>query len=79
MTPTDVTTCEACWISPVDCVRYVPPSDDTDGQASNVVRRDLLCWPCAESGYPVRVAVFPPFGIYGLTLELRSPVRRRAL
>lgn len=67
-TPTDVTTCEACWKAPVECARYVPPPpDDTEGQASNVVHRDLLCWPCAESGNPVRVEVFPPFGIYRLT------------
>ncbi|MFD9306151.1 hypothetical protein ACFWCB_26440 [Streptomyces sp. NPDC060048] len=57
VTPTDVTTCEACWLKPVETAR---PARHTHG-------RDLLCIPCAEAGYPARVALFPPLGIYGLT------------
>lgn len=55
-TATDVVTCEACWVELVEVARTTP-----DGPG-----RDLLCIPCAEAGYPTRVALFPPFGIYGL-------------
>ncbi|MGW7344001.1 hypothetical protein [Streptomyces sp. NPDC054854] len=54
-TATDVTVCEACWVDPVETARTTPRG------------RDLLCIPCAESGYLPRVVVFPPLGIYGLT------------
>ncbi|MEU2797732.1 hypothetical protein [Streptomyces sp. NPDC007117] len=55
VSPTAVTTCEACWVSPVEGVRVT-----ADGA-------DLLCRPCAVGGYPRRVDLFPPYGIYGLT------------
>lgn len=53
-TPTDVTTCDACWREPVEVARPTPHSHG----------RDLLCIPCAEAGYPARVDLFPPLGIY---------------
>ncbi|WP_343240257.1 hypothetical protein [Streptomyces sp. SID14515] len=55
--PTDVVTCEACWNAPVQCARIgrKPPT------------RDLLCILCAEGVVPVRVDLFPPFGMYGVT------------
>ncbi|MEU5283128.1 hypothetical protein N7925_17225 [Streptomyces sp. CA-278952] len=46
--------CEACWRDPVTAVRR------TEGG------RDLLCRACAEGGWPRRVDVFPPYGIYGV-------------
>lgn len=52
---TDVTTCEACWRQPVTTIRSTPGA------------RDLLCDTCAAEGNPVRVLLFPPFGIYRLT------------
>lgn len=55
--PTDVTTCEACWREPVQTARA----------AAHAHGRDLLCIPCAEAGYPARVDLFPPFGVYKLT------------
>ncbi|MFD3956544.1 MULTISPECIES: hypothetical protein [Streptomyces] len=57
LSTTDVRTCEACWREPVDCAR----------QADNPTGRDLLCWSCAASVYPVRVELFPPLGIYALS------------
>ncbi|WP_343238715.1 hypothetical protein [Streptomyces sp. SID8374] len=54
LSPTDVLTCEACWRAPVAAVRHT-----ADG-------RDLLCRACAEGGYPRRVDLFPPYGIYRL-------------
>ncbi|MFD9515963.1 hypothetical protein [Streptomyces sp. NPDC059979] len=53
---TDVTTCEACWQQPVETARAAQHSHG----------RDLLCLPCAEAGYPARVDLFPPLGIYKL-------------
>ncbi|MFE7094600.1 hypothetical protein [Streptomyces erythrochromogenes] len=53
---TDVTTCEACWVDPVEAARTT----------EHKCGRDLLCIPCAEAGYPARVDLFPPLGIYGL-------------
>jgi hypothetical protein len=58
LSETDVRTCEACWRAPVGAVRT-----DTDGRA-------LLCVPCARAGYPRRVDLFPPFGMYKLTSRL---------
>ncbi|RPK47994.1 hypothetical protein EES37_10325 [Streptomyces sp. ADI91-18] len=58
-TVTDVVTCEACWREPVQAART----------ASRGARRDLLCASCAEQGYPVRVELFPPLGVYGLTRD----------
>jgi hypothetical protein len=55
--PTDVAVCEACWTNPVEVSRS---TQDSHG-------RDLLCIPCAKAGYPPRVTLFPPFGIYKLT------------
>ncbi|MFI9012559.1 hypothetical protein ACIGZI_00835 [Streptomyces griseus] len=55
VSPTAVTTCEACWKEPVEGVRVTAAG------------ADLLCRPCAVGGYPRRVDLFPPFGIYGLT------------
>ncbi|WP_446039317.1 hypothetical protein [Streptomyces sp. SID1121] len=55
LSETDVRTCEACWRAPVGAVRT-----DADGRA-------LLCVPCAQGGYPRRVDLFPPLGIYKLT------------
>ncbi|MEU0306874.1 MULTISPECIES: hypothetical protein [Streptomyces] len=55
LSPTAVTTCEACWVNPVEGVRV------TDAGA------DLLCRPCAGGNYPRRVDLFPPLGMYGLT------------
>ncbi|MFJ9887200.1 hypothetical protein ACIQRW_15200 [Streptomyces sp. NPDC091287] len=55
LSPTAVTTCEACWKEPVEGVRVTAAG------------ADLLCRPCAVGGYPRRVDLFPPFGIYGLT------------
>ncbi|MEU5980153.1 hypothetical protein [Streptomyces sp. NPDC047315] len=55
LTATDVTTCEACWRKPVAVVRTDPRG------------RDLLCVPCATEHNPVRVDLFPPLGVYGLT------------
>ncbi|MFJ7203120.1 hypothetical protein ACIQWR_06245 [Streptomyces sp. NPDC098789] len=55
VTRTDVVTCEACWRAPVGAARI--------GRCV----RDLLCVPCAEAGCPVRVELFPPLGVYGLT------------
>ncbi|MEU5977538.1 hypothetical protein [Streptomyces sp. NPDC047315] len=55
LTPTDVTTCEACWRQPVTTIRSTPGV------------RDLLCDACATEGNPVRVELFPPLGIYLLT------------
>ncbi|MFJ9924171.1 hypothetical protein ACIRSF_33305 [Streptomyces rubiginosohelvolus] len=63
VSPTVVTTYEACWVSPVEGVRVI-----ADGA-------DLLCRPCAVGGYPRRVDLFPPYGIYGLT-ERRVEQRR---
>ncbi|MFF5769138.1 hypothetical protein ACFY8V_03010 [Streptomyces californicus] len=56
---TAVTTCEACWKEPVAGLRVTAAGTD------------LLCRPCAIGGYPRRVDLFPPFGIYRLT-ELRA-------
>lgn len=56
-TPTDVVTCEACWREPVQTARA---TQHTHG-------RDLLCIPCAQAGYPTRMDLFPPLGIYGLS------------
>ncbi|WP_405393241.1 hypothetical protein OG596_26205 [Streptomyces sp. NBC_01102] len=53
--PTAVSSCEACWTAPVDSVRTTSAGID------------LLCRPCAVAGYPRRVDLFPPLGIYGLT------------
>ncbi|MER6252914.1 hypothetical protein ABT224_16290 [Streptomyces sp. NPDC001584] len=53
---TDVVVCEACWVELVEAVRTTSDSHV----------RDLLCIPCAEAGYPTRVTLFPPLGIYGL-------------
>ncbi|MEU4176935.1 hypothetical protein [Streptomyces sp. NPDC026589] len=50
----DVRTCEACWRAPVTAIRR------TEGG------RDLLCRACAEGGWPRRVDVFPPYGVYRL-------------
>ncbi|MFI8196341.1 hypothetical protein ACIF6K_07330 [Streptomyces sp. NPDC085942] len=55
LSPTDVRTCEACWSAPVAVARHTPGG------------RDLLCEDCAEGGYPRRVDLFPPLGVYGLT------------
>lgn len=55
LSPTAVTTCEACWREPVEGVRVTAAGTD------------LLCRPCAVGSYPRRVDLFPPFGIYGLT------------
>ncbi|MGW1814051.1 hypothetical protein ACWCQM_10895 [Streptomyces sp. NPDC002125] len=52
---TAVTTCEACWINPVEGVR------------ATTAGPDLLCRDCAVANYPRRVDLFPPFGIYQLT------------
>ncbi|MER5932651.1 hypothetical protein [Streptomyces sp. NPDC002054] len=54
---TDVVTCEACWRDPVQAVRTSPLG----------TCRDLLCLSCAEQGYPVRVELFPPLGVYRLS------------
>ncbi|MER6235976.1 hypothetical protein ABT185_07850 [Streptomyces clavifer] len=54
-TPTAVTTCEACWTAPVEGVRVTEAGTD------------LLCRTCAIGGYPRRVDLFPPLGIYGVT------------
>ncbi|MEV7914836.1 hypothetical protein AB0O73_31310 [Streptomyces fimicarius] len=62
----DVRTCEACWRAPVTAVRRT------------VHGRDLLCRACAEGGWPRRVDVFPPFGIYRLHHRVdqsASPIR----
>jgi len=56
LSPTDVTTCEACWERPVSVARTSPTRT-----------RDLLCVSCARSGYVPRVVLFPPLGVYGLT------------
>ncbi|MGW4507602.1 hypothetical protein ACWENO_23515 [Streptomyces sp. NPDC004436] len=56
VSPTDVVVCEACWVDPVETARTVTHEHG----------RDLLCIPCAEAGYPTRVDLFPPLGIYGL-------------
>ncbi|MFD3802663.1 hypothetical protein ACFWTC_03320 [Streptomyces sp. NPDC058619] len=53
--PTDVTTCEACWRAPVEAARV--------GQGA----RDLLCLNCAVLGNAPRVVLFPPLGLYGLS------------
>lgn len=55
VTPTDVTTCEACWRAPVEAARV--------GQGA----RDLLCLDCAERNAAARVVLFPPLGVYGLS------------
>lgn len=56
-TATDVVTCEACWRETVATARA----------ARHAHGRDLLCVPCAEAGYPARVDLFPPLGVYGLS------------
>ncbi|MFH8619141.1 hypothetical protein ACH4E8_29325 [Streptomyces sp. NPDC017979] len=55
LTETDVTTCESCWREPVTVVRT-----GSRGRA-------LLCVSCATGDCPLRVVVFPPFGMYGVT------------
>ncbi|MCX4489518.1 hypothetical protein OG890_37140 [Streptomyces anulatus] len=66
LSATDVSTCEACWRSPVTSARHT------------VHGRDLLCRACAESGCPRRVDLFPPYGIYRLhrpAKQSASPIR----
>lgn len=55
LSPTDTRICEACWVEPVEVARRAPEG------------RDLLCIDCAEAGYPTRVRLFPPLGIFRLT------------
>ncbi|MCY0943519.1 hypothetical protein [Streptomyces antarcticus] len=57
LTPTDVTTCEACWRAPVEAARV--------GRGA----RDLLCLGCAETNAAPRVVLFPPLGVYGLSTK----------
>ncbi|MFD0359612.1 hypothetical protein ACFVHW_38650 [Streptomyces sp. NPDC127110] len=52
-------TCEACWRNPVQAARTT----------THTTRRDLLCVPCAQQNSPTRVDLFPPLGIYKLTLR----------
>lgn len=51
--------CEACWKNRATKVR------STDG--------GRICDPCAEAGYPRRVDLFPPLGIFGLTERKLNP------
>ncbi|WP_446446980.1 hypothetical protein [Streptomyces bacillaris] len=55
--PTDVRACEACWVASVTAVRRTEAG------------RDLLCAECADRDRPRRVDLFPPYGIYGVTMR----------
>ncbi|MEU8561734.1 hypothetical protein AB0C45_09620 [Streptomyces cyaneofuscatus] len=65
LSTTDVRTCEACWIAPVTVARCTETG------------RDLLCGECAEGDYPCRVDLFPPYGVYGVTIRRIEQGRHR--
>ncbi|WP_432147356.1 hypothetical protein [Streptomyces sp. bgisy029] len=63
LSATDVRTCEACWNAPVTAIRRTGAG------------RDLLCQRCAEGDYPLRVDLFPPYGIYGVKVRRAGWIR----